>query len=190
MILSTVAKKTKSPDEDSNLLKKVIAGDNDALIELVKKHENLYYRVVLPFMISVSNNGISLNREKYLIFYNAAKAFDPKRGMKFSVFMAQRAKFYCKSIVSKRIIEDELKECHDIPEPDSDESLHQISEIKKRIDSLSNSKIKDIMTYRYFNGNHRVKTFAEISEKVGMSPRNVKYIHDRFIKQLQHLRDT
>lgn len=170
---------------DNQLVRAVKHEDNDALLELVKRHEALYFRTILPSRIIAENNGIDIFCDKFHFFYEAAKKYDPKRKMKFSVYMAQRVKYLCKTLRSTPLKECELED--NLPEElqfkiPSDEILS----LKSKINDIQDKAGRKILLDRYFNKSGKIIPFYKIAKKIKMSTRNVKYIHDRYIQLIKN----
>jgi len=166
---------------DLQLIELIKNNSSASLIELIARHEKLYFSIILKYP---SIHGFDFNGEKFLFFYKVAQDFDPTRGMKFSSFLAERTKFLCKTLISRPIREVELNTdfCNDDSELDFTEEL---SLLRKRISQIKDVRARKILLSRYFNKSRKVMSFAKIAEITNMSPRNVKYVHDRYIDTIR-----
>lgn len=167
---------------DIKLIYSVREGDNQSLIELVSRHEKLYFKLS-RFLNGKSN--FDFEREKYHFFHKVAKDYDPKRGMKFSSFLGQRTRFLCKGIVSQPNRNSELTD--EIPAKSTcNQDEETISTLHTRIKQINDPRAKRILLARYFDKSGKVLPFARIAPRLKMSTRNVKYIHDRYINILKN----
>jgi hypothetical protein len=160
-------------------------GDNRSLVELVARHEPLYHRMANRYMNFESIRQFNFNGEKYHFFYKLAKDFDPTRGMKFSSFVAERTRFLCKAIFSaaKLTREVPLEDIYIAPvSATEDITSDRLRSIYIRTLLIKDPRARRIILDRYFNSQGRVRPFAQIAAKLGLSTRGVKSIHDRYIE--------
>lgn len=165
------------------LVKKAQKGNNESLIKLVEKYEKLYLHMARRYLRFQSITDFK--SERYHFFYQTVREFNPERGMKFSSFLAQRTKYFCYKIANKKNLEVPIHTDHAAIEQDNP-FIEELENIKKRLPLISDHRARKIILLRYFNKNGKVCPYAKIAPHVKMSPRNVEYLHDKFIQKIRN----
>lgn len=169
---------------------------------LYLRHCKIYYKMVNVY---TSNLKLDLRSElfaecKYHIYF-AAKEFDFKKGVKFSTYLGNKARWLCLNIhnKNKRVSNFIDQEFNFLLKPESDFNIEEKEDftlsISKKEDlerffhyvkNSNDDRIKKIFKMRYVQGlKNKVMPWKVISEKMNLSIQGCINIHDNFIEKIK-----
>lgn len=169
----------------------------DSLIELIKRHENIYYNTFHTYRKIIKLKQITfeeLLEDVKLNVYKAALDYDPNKNTKFSTYLANVTRFIClKLIYNKPNIEslntEENKKIEielnnkPISLEEENETLYNIYSI---IDNLNDERAKEIFRIRFSDANKQDRTWSSIGKKLGISTQTVINIFNKNIKLVKN----
>lgn len=96
---------------DLDLIKEVKEkSDSEALTELVHRHTGVYIGVIQRYTYVDEVARQDLIDSKLYGIYQAALSYNPEKGMKFSSYVGECAKYECKTLISDRVHTTEVDE--------------------------------------------------------------------------------
>lgn len=168
--------------------------DTDALEELCNRHSGILIDKVYKYgnrLTQTQKNDII--DEKIYHVYNAAKKHDKEKS-KFSTFLASQIIYLCLSKSSKNKKEN-LVNFEEVEYQEYDTSLspdeivcnsEYLTEILEFVNNLDDFNEKTVFFERYFHGNgFKLKTWEEVSKKVGFSVQGCINMHDRVVQKIK-----
>ena len=165
---------------------------NDSFAVLSEKYEKVFYKICHKYSYALEKHGISVDdifERKDEVLYERILKFDPSKGMRFSSYVGNYAKFLCLNSMTarkllinyddeevKKFIEDNQQN-NSLSDPPNYENLHYIYK------SLKTKDLKDIIRLRYFNRDKL--NWNSISKILGISIQTAISRHNRAIKTLK-----
>lgn len=172
----------QSPEEESEWMAEVQAGDKKALGKLY----NRYNRILFGMIYKVLRNreeSEDLLQEIFVQAWEKAEQYDPTRGMVYSFLVTMtrnkaidrtRSKAYKNNKKDDHVINDDdfsLNLSHDSPNPEENMELNERAiKVREALGSL-NKKEREVLYISYFHGLSQ----TEISEKIKIPLGTVKY---------------
>ena len=163
------------------------------LRELVERHSGIYFRFIHKYLSSEANIELKNDylTEANLIIFEAAKKYDPNRGMKFSSFLGNETRFLCLNILNKQKREpetinsdsDEVKQIVDKSEPRDVKIQKVMSKFKAELETYPDVRAKELFRQRYFTED-TVKPWREIAPSMNLSIQGCINIHNSTLKKL------
>lgn len=188
-----------SKNEDLRLVELAKEGDNEALKSLIDKHSGICVETYKKYLNLPNVSGFisdEIVSSKDYIIYNSAKTFDPEMGSKFSTWLANQTRFYCLNCINKYsklvpledesiklIIENNNKANGTQLEFKKAELNSEILDlVKETLSSLTNKKIKECISKKYFSGSEKQMSYTDIANDMGVTVQTVINWHKKFIK--------
>jgi RNA polymerase sigma factor (sigma-70 family) len=192
-------KTDSSKNEDLRLVELAKEGDNDAIKSLIDKHSGICVDTYKKYLNLPNVSGFisdEIVSSKDYIIYNSAKTFDPDMGSKFSTWLANQTRFYCLNCINKYNklvpIEDEsikliIESNNKINGSELESKKLELNTeildlVKETLSSLTNKKIKECISKKYFSGSDRQKSYTDIASEMGVTVQTVINWHKKFIK--------
>ena len=192
-------KTDSSKNEDLRLVELAKEGDNDAIKSLIDKHSGICVDTYKKYLNLPNVSGFisdEIVSSKDYIIYNSAKTLDPDMGSKFSTWLANQTRFYCLNCINKYNklvpIEDEsikliIESNNKINGSELESKKLELNTeildlVKETLSSLTNKKIKECISKKYFSGSDRQKSYTDIASEMGVTVQTVINWHKKFIK--------
>lgn len=179
---------------DLELAEKVrYSDDENALNELIDRHENMFYNVVHKYSSAFQESGVykpDVLNDKSYIFYKTAKLFNPDKKAKFSTWLGNYTRYECLNritgnykykAVDDRQIETIINSGRDFKNPDADPLQDCVDIIK----NLNDERALQVFRLRYMSGQRKPPTWKTIGKKLKISTQTALNIHNRTIKFLK-----
>jgi RNA polymerase sigma factor (sigma-70 family) len=183
--------------EDAELVLLAKDGNNEAIKFLIEKHSGIcvdtYKKYInLPNVSGFISDEIISNKD--YIIYNSAKTYDPSMGSKFSTWLSNQTRFFCLNCINKynKLVPVEEKDLNFLIESrnrqENSPSLEKetkeeiIEIIKQTLSEISNKKIKECITKKYFSSESRCKTYTEVAREMNVTVQTAINWHKKFIK--------
>lgn len=169
----------------------------DSLIELIKRHENIYYDMFHYYKKIIKSKQLifeELLDDVKLNIYKAALEYDPSKQTKFSTYLANSTRFLClKLIYNKPNIESiDTEENKNIKIElnnrtiSLEESNTRLYNIYSIIDNLTDERAKKIFHLRFSDTNKSDRTWSSIGKKMGLSTQTVINIFNKNLKLIKY----
>lgn len=199
-----------SQEEDLLLVEKAKnLGCTVSASKLIEKHSPLFHKMVNGYGKFLPRNLYEeLLCEKWFVFSQAIREFDPKRKVKFSSFLGEKTKFRClkeitdnKKKSSKNIRLDSSPEIENLIHskilelgPEESDNGKEVGEInyldfkaflKNLILDFGDKETAEIVKERFFSENSSGsigKTLREISKRKGVTPQAIAARIEKFLK--------
>lgn len=187
----------KKETDDLELINLVKNGDNNSIKTLIEKHSGICVDVYKKYINLPNVSGFisdDIISSKDYIIYNSAKTYDPTRGSKFSTWLANQTRFFCLNSINKNNklipVEDE-KLFSFIEEKDqraentfakNGDSQEVLDIIKNTLNSLSNKKIKECISIKYFSEDGKFKSYTDVAQQMNVTVQTIINWHNKFIK--------
>jgi RNA polymerase sigma factor (sigma-70 family) len=187
----------KTETDDLELINLVKNGDNNSIKTLIEKHSGICVDVYKKYTNLPNVSGFisdDIISSKDYIIYNSAKTYDPTRGSKFSTWLANQTRFFCLNSINKNNklipVEDE-KLFSFIEEKDqraentfakNGDSQEVLDIIKDTLNSLSNKKIKECISIKYFSEDGKCKSYTDVAQQMNVTVQTIINWHNKFIK--------
>jgi len=175
-----------------NLVKNDDKAASAAILELVARHGGLYASTVTTTIRGRYDHRLSKADaldEMPTFFFEAAKSFDPARGMSFSTYLAQFFKWSYGHRCKRRAFEIETVGCTkelDIYGSTSDEVKEEDSEVYAVYNAALSviDKPRDLQIFKLRYGPDNL-TYEEAGEIVGLTKQRVKQIEDSWLVKIR-----
>lgn len=191
-------KRKKTPCDNSLVKRVKSTGCNPSFIELMKRHENLYYKMCQRYMPVILTKGLSredILKDKEFVIFKAIKSYKPNKKTKFSTWLGNCSKYHCLTFINKNNkyvnMEDEVlnsffteKSKEDY---DSEENLkHDKDFVFKILNELKDQRISKVFRLRYFDKNieDEKATWSIIARKMNTSTQTAINLHQRGVNIL------
>jgi len=180
---------------DTDLVSSVnLNGCSGCFCKLIELHSNLFYKICNKYVFALGVCGISRDDvldNRNFVFFDTIKTFDPSRKIKFSTWLANKARFFCLNLLNsrKRMVnfsnEDIKKaiENKSFSTFDNDKTKEEISYVMFLLDNLKDKRIKQIFQLRYLEGSRKVK-WKKIAMKMNISVQTAINLHSRGVQAL------
>jgi RNA polymerase sigma factor (sigma-70 family) len=189
-------------NEEINLIQKAKLGDNESMIEIIKRHSGICVDVYKKY-ISIPNLSGCISDDivssKDFVIYNSVKTYDPSQGSKFSTWLANQMRYYCLNTInksSKLVPTEDALLTNIIEKKHGDESFdHQNAEkqketlemVKKTLASLKNKKIKECVERIYFSEDGNKKTYTQVAREMNVTVQTAINWHNKFLKLIKNI---
>jgi len=180
---------------DLELLKKINEEIcDDCFCELVRRHENLFYKICHGYMSALNKAGMSsedILSDKFYVFYNSTSSFDASKNVKFSTWLANQTRFHCLNKISstknKFFIDNE--EISPIIDSEISMEAYRKKPVKVNLDNiltafsdLSDKRVSYVFKRKY--SDYKVK-WKKIAEELGVTTQTVLNLHKKGINLLK-----
>ncbi len=165
---------------------------NDSLKELISRHSAIYYNIVKKYIPSLTLCGIGADEvynDKNHLIWRVALSFNPKKGSKFSTWMANQVRYSCLNLMRYRkeiaFDSDKLDNLIDndsSSEPTNKYLFHYVNNI---LNQITDKRIKIIYKMRYFSDKDKPVSWRKIGKKLKISSQTVINLHERFLPLLK-----
>ena len=167
---------------------------NDSFNELCRRYENVFYRICHKYTAALKASGVhpeDLYEEKHYILWTCASNFKPEKKTKLSTWIGNYARYIClNSINSRRLLVNfDNQELKDFIEGcqqssyDTNVDPYQYENLKYCYDSVSDERLRKIITLRYFSGKRQ--TWKVIAKKMNISIQTAISLHNKVLKILK-----
>lgn len=173
---------------DQELAEKVKYGDDEqALLELVNRHEAMFYNVVHKYSSVFQESGVykpDVLNDRDFIFYKTAKSFDPSRKSKFSTWLGNYTRYECLNRITDNFkyescdpagLEGIVNSRRENPE----NKEQAIEDCLDALKDLKDKRVYQIFKMRYFSGSRKPPTWKAIAKKISVSTQTALNIHNR-----------
>ncbi len=191
--------------DDASLIKNIqFHNDEESLLELHKRYQNMYFKQVHKFSNTgfFKSNNISkadMINDSVFVIYDSAKTYDFEKNIKYITWLGNKSKFYFlnKSIKKDRIFslmefkdtEKELDEASVKASFESSEIERVNSSTFKEVISVLKShpdkRIKKVFEKRYSPESQKVATWKTISKDFNLSSQTIINLHNKGINFLR-----
>ena len=191
--------------DDASLIKNIqFHNDEESLLELHKRYQNMYFKQVHKFSNTgfFKSNNISkadMINDSVFVIYDSAKTYDFEKNIKYITWLGNKSKFYFlnKSIKKDRIFslmefkdtEKELDEASAKASFESSEIERVNSSTFKEVISVLKShpdkRIKKVFEKRYSPESQKVATWKTISKDFNLSSQTIINLHNKGINFLR-----
>ena len=182
-------------EDDPSLVKNVVDKACEAsLLELITRHERLYYKVSQKYSSYNSRHGIPLDDisdDKFFIIYRAILAFDPSKNVKFSTWLGNFVRYHSLNHINKssKFVKTEESSLEYLLNSKSAEK-HENLKLKEEnefvfniLKQLKDKRIHLVFRLRYFSGEKKM-TWARIAKRLSVSTQTPINLHDKGKKVL------
>ncbi len=174
-----------STDQDLKLIEAVkVAGDNDAMNQLLNLHSGIYSEVLGN---SLSNDyevyKQELRDDKNYYMYKWALDYDPTKNMKYPVYVGQRVKWMCMNIVNRSKPWESLEEgSFDCSYEQEIEDIEQkaLDEIKNLATLYPDQRIIQVVNERYFTKT-KPTGWKELAQKMNCGAQSLMNLNNKFL---------
>lgn len=178
-----------SADSDGALAARSIAGDNRAFAEIVGRHKQFLYRLIVR-LVGDPDDALDLVQEAFVSAHGALKRYDPDRPMR--TWLARIAVNKARDWQRKERVRAVLRSVlpmGDAPDVTADQvSVEQavsdraeLAEVRRRIAQMP-AKLREILVLRTIEGLPQ----AQVAEMLGISE---KAVETRLYRARRHLAD-
>lgn len=176
-------------NSDEFLVKKVIEDNcNDSFMEIVSRHESLYYKICKKYEPVFVAKGINLNDvndDKLFVIYKAITSYKSEKKIKISSWIGSFTKYYCLTKLTHYKPFSPLDESWGQNLAYSPDNSHTTDYIFNVLSSLKDERISKVFKLRYFSKNSTKLPWREIGKTLGLSNQTVSNLHDTGIKILR-----
>lgn len=167
--------------------------DEEALNELMNRHEAMFYNVVHKYSNAFQESGVykpDVLEDKSYIFYKTAKSFNPEKKAKFSTWLGNYTRYECLNRItgnykylstSSDDIESILNSkfnIHKLP-------TNIIEECLDIVNNLNDKRAIEVFKLRYFSESRKPLTWKQIGKKLKISTQTALNVHNRTIDFLK-----
>ncbi len=167
-------------ETDEQLIDKVKQNSEEALLELIKRHEKLVFSIFSRFCKRVySLNYEELSSHAPVLINDSINNFNPLRNVKFATWVGNMAKYYCLqmnrdykkkvplSFIDDYNILDGINSGNKRYHFDENKDLHNY--VKSILEQFKDERLKKVAELRFFPDNAKGKSWKEISEDTKMT---------------------
>jgi RNA polymerase sigma factor (sigma-70 family) len=190
-------------NKEIQLIEKAKSGDNDSMLELIKKHSGICVEVYKKYIGLPNISGFIsediISSKDYVIF-NSVKTYDPSHGSKFSTWLANQMRYYCLNTINKssklvptedslliNIIEKNTQESSPARiEELKDKKNEALEMVKQTLENLKNKKIKQCVQKIYFSEDDVKKTYTQVAKEMNVTVQTVINWHNKFLKLIKN----
>jgi RNA polymerase sigma factor (sigma-70 family) len=191
-------------NEEVSLIQKAKSGDNDSMVEIIKRHSGICVNVYKKYINIPNLSGCisdDIVSSKDFVIYNSVKTYDPSQGSKFSTWLANQMRYYCLNTINKssklvptedtllnNIIEKKHNDESILYEKDEKEKeKEKLESVKKTLASLENKKIKECIERIYFSKEGNKKTYTQVAKEMSVTVQTVINWHNKFLKLIKNI---
>lgn len=174
---------------------------SDSVSELLKRHEPLFHKMVWNFSSKLNQNSTNdILDEKISILYKSIMDYDAEKGLKFSSFFGNYAKYRCLSEITASAknqlasLENEnsldffaKSDHYSLDSTGIEERLssdNRFCRILEKLEENENDLTSRIIKKRYFSG-EKIVPLRELSKEFQMSPQAVSVRVKNFVKEMK-----
>lgn len=174
--------------EVRNLLKQVIDNNcNDSFKKLSVLYARFYYKIILRYSAPLYKAGMSkkdIEVEKDFILFKAIKSFNAKQKTKFSTWFCNYSRYHVLNLINyskkNRILEHEdIDAAANVKVYTVDKKNDTLLYLLSLLNSLKDSRVREIYEARYFSGGRKVATWDKVAKKVGVSTQTAINLHEK-----------
>ena len=185
---------------DNTLVKKIQdAGCNESYVELLSRHEKLFYKICQKYIPIVSSRGLEkddLLEDKHIVMFKSITSYSPNKNTKFSTWLGNCTRYHCLNFLTingkyvtteddtmKSVIDAKAKESY----VDSRGSLSDSEYIFNILYQLKDKRIAKVFKLRYFKdfGRKKKPTWSRIAKQINTSTQTAINLHHRGKKILK-----
>ena len=172
--------------------------DEKSLKMLIDRHSGICCAVYKSYGPSIVASGYCMEDvfdEKELLIYNSALKYDETKKCKFPTYLYNYARFECLNLISSKkglptddITLDYLNSFNEEQNKDisKKETLEYVNNI---LDQITDTRIKDIFSMRYFNklnlDSNEKPTWNKIGEKLSLTAQTCINLHQKGLDVLK-----
>jgi RNA polymerase sigma factor (sigma-70 family) len=197
--MATEKKRGKKPLVDNTLVRRVKNdGCNDSFIEILNRHEKLYYKICQKYIPVVLAKGLrkdDLLDDKEFVVFKAVSSYKINKKCKFSTWLGNCTKYHCLTFINSNNKEVDLEDetinlyLTDKSKEDFDTecSLKDEKEyVFKILNKLKDKRISKVFKLRYFDKNTEKKkvTWSSIASQIDTSTQTAINLHQRGVNIL------
>jgi RNA polymerase sigma factor (sigma-70 family) len=177
--------------DDLDLIQKVKkSGDSDCFMEIVNRHSGIYLQMVHSYAPreTAIDNFYDLMSNKESNIFDAVKAFDEKRNIKFSTYLGNHTRWLCLNSSNKRRhlpMEDNFDCEFESSEPKQLAEQEMLRDILSQLSSLEDKRIEKIFKMRYFSEKKKLTPWRKIAKELDLSIQGCINIHNLAFKKLK-----
>jgi len=159
--------------------------DNLAFNELKERHSGIYMTIVNKYSgFSDKIQPEELKDDKSYNIYKWLLAYDETRGMKFSTYVGERAKYECLNILNKTPDKVDIDLVPEQVQPETPvQSADLASDIEIRARKVPNEKFWPIFKARHLN--ERKATWRQIGKDLGITHEWARQIYNMYIPMVR-----
>lgn len=160
---------------DKELVLDIKNDSNDSLIELVSRHNKLFYSICSKF--ARTNNNFKYDdaiNDVYYVVYETAKSFKPEKNIKFSTWLGYHSRFYCLNKLknSNKLVFEENSTIDTINNLNNRVFEHKNMDssdyIFDLIRQMKDKRVEKIFKLRFLSGQNKM-SWKEIGKKLNIS---------------------
>ena len=192
-------KPERKPLVDNTLVRRVKDnGCNDSFVEILSRHEKLYYKICqryIPVVIAKGLRKDDLLDDRDFVIFRAVLSYKANKKCKFSTWLGNCTKYHCLTFInsnSKEVdLEDETINLYltDKSKQDFDTECSLKDErdyVFKILNQLKDKRISKVFKLRYFDRNTKRKkvTWSVIASQIDTSTQTAINLHQRGVNIL------
>lgn len=182
---------------DNYLINKVKSKQcSDCLLELVKRHTPLCFKIYKKYTPSFNVKNIDLQeifQQKDYVIYNSALSYKKCKNVKFSTWLGNQIRYQCLNAINKKedityLDHPELQFIIDKKEVNNqnNEKLNELRDyITSLLEQLKDVRISRIFNMRYFETGSN-QTWTKIGKRMNMSTQNAINLHNKGVQILKN----
>lgn len=187
-------------EKDEKLVENVKnSGCNESYIEILGRHENLFYKICQKYIPIVSSKGLEKNdllEDKHFVVFKSINSYLPNKNTKFSTWLGNCTRYHCLNFINangkyvsteddiiKSKIDAKVKESYS----DSRTGLTNSEYIFNILYQLKDKRIAKVFKLRYFKdfGSKKKPTWSRIAKEINTSTQTAINLHLRGQKILK-----
>lgn len=180
--------------EDYQLVEMVKNEDDEqALLELVNRHQAMFYNVVHKYSNVFQESGVykpDVLKDRDFIFYRTAKTYNPDKKSKFSTWLGNYTRYECLNRITDSFKYDFYDPKEIEPLVNSNSTQPTLNEVNVQdyldlLDSFKDKRAYKIFKLRYFSGSRKPPTWKSIGKKMKISTQTALNIHNRAVSLIK-----
>jgi RNA polymerase sigma factor (sigma-70 family) len=175
--------------EDRDLLERVKGTMCEGSMKLlIKRHTPLCLKVMKRYTPAMLITGVydrNMYKELNVLIYKAMMSFNPDKGVKFSTWLGNQARYFCLNILNRKkklilLDEDSLDMIASSNEQKNNRSTKDITEyIFNILDQMKDYRISKVFNFRYFSSDKKDSSWEIVAKKIGVSTQTAINLHNK-----------